>query len=136
MKKIAIVFFLIFAVVFSSAQNLYRTKEETLQLISDLYKSSYKYWDENGEEIFVVSVTLENGKLVKRYTSGSDSITDLIANEPIEIREYLTSYGFRIIYSNESYKALLGNISTKNDAILLKKYLENLIFVIFNKKEQ
>lgn len=134
MKKITILFLLLFGFVFSSAQNAKSTKEETLQLICDLYQSTYQYWDENGEGVFVESVTLEDNKLNKKYTSGISVSSELLANEPIEIKEYLTWNAFRVIYTNHPDKAIFGNISSENDALLLKRYLEDLLQITFEKK--
>ena len=53
--------------------------------LSTIYTNTDKYWNENGEEIFVESVILVGGKLRKRYTFRSFSTTDLLANEATEI---------------------------------------------------
>ncbi|MGB3345628.1 MAG: hypothetical protein WBA61_17085 [Aequorivita sp.] len=123
MKKFILLFLLLAVYHTIKAQNFSFKKQETLDRIERVFKSSYSY---EGIKILslilegeILNISLDNGNLVKKDLSKPESI---VINK--------MSPGFIIHYSSNIFDSILWAIQTEEDAQQLKKELQHLIEIL------
>ena len=125
MKKVILLFILFISVQSQlKAQNAPLNKQQTLEYIEKVYKSTYKW-----EEIKVVSVSLDGKILVLILSSGNSYRSNLMLAESLKIDKYSTGYQIGL-----KDLPILFAIQLEADAIRLKKALEHLIEILKTEK--
>ena len=129
MKKF--ILFLLLLTIYNTvkAQNTPSKKQEILENIEKIFKSSYSY-----ENIKIISLSLEGNILNISLDNEEWVKKDLSKPESIAIN--LMSPGYIIHYSSNIFDSILWAIQTEEEAQQLKKELEYLIEIlkIENKK--
>ena len=123
MKKVILIF--LFLAVFSNAeaQSIASRKQEILENIEKIYKSSYSFANNKIVRISlegeILNILLDNADLVKKDLSKPESI-NICKMTP----------GFIIHYSSTIFDSILWAIQTEKDALKLKNELEKLIEIL------
>lgn len=110
----------------TQAQNAPLNKQQTLDYIEKLFKSSYRF-----ENTQIESLSLDHKTLVIKFNDGGESRRNL-SNISLSIKEDDEKEFF--IKSVAENKSVLFHIQTEEDAKRLKKALEHLIEILKTEK--
>lgn len=128
MKKLIILCILIIGTQHLQAQE--RTplnKEQTLDYIEKLAKSSYKLKD-----FEILTIEMDGKNIAITFNDGEIERKNLNLPYPLFISKQ--KCGFYVLYDNESSDAIIGCLQLEDDAKRLKKALEHLIEILKTEK--
>lgn len=111
-----------------------QTKDETVKYINDLYKKTYSFTDSSGTIIKIEKVVLDGKVLETYFSDGKSSRSELMKYKSPQIK-YDNKYNYNIWDSTGIGRAILGMISTEEDAKRLKNALEHLIKIVEDEPE-
>ena len=126
-KHILILIFLIGAHHLQAQEPAPLNKDQTLDYIEKLAKSSYKLKD-----FKISSVEIDGNNIAITYNDGEIVRKDLNLPYPLVISKQ--KCGFHVLYDNESIDAIIGCLQLEDDAKRLKKALEHLIEILKTEK--
>lgn len=112
-----------------------QTKDETVKYINDLYKKTYKFTNDSGTIIKIEKVVLDGKVLETYFSDGQSSRSELMKYKSPIIKYYNDYYCYNIWDSTGIGRAILGMISTEEDAKRLKNALEHLIKIVEDEPE-
>lgn len=128
MKNTILLFIFFFSIQLQlKAQNAPLNKQQTVEYIEKVYKSTYKF-----QEFKVSSVVLDSKTLALTYSDGEVLRKDLSLPEHLKISN--NDHGYMVAFDTIKQNVILGCIQIESDAIRLKKALEHLIEILKTEK--
>jgi putative NADPH-quinone reductase len=131
MKKTILLFILVIGVQTQlQAQNTPMNKQQTLDYVERVFKSSFKYKD-----VKILGVSLDGKILVISTSIGGNVRKDLSKLESLEvIKDDTVYFDYSVRNSLKTSSQILWSIQTEADANRLKKALEHLIKILKTEK--